>query len=395
METGALGSVLPGPGQVIVVVSEVGLTVADARAVAALASSGKEVAVVTGAILSDEVLAWLPKDGLYKADEPQRSGWTVSDGLVTLTPDEEDLWNERILEPIQAKDAESLAAVLSQVSVGVAWDRPIFVPATRQCDGGILNADAYDRFPIRGLRDEEYLRFEDDEVTGMWRTDTNPLCVLGWSRERYVEFNSVLTLNVLVGGVPSYLSAVPTSRLRDAMTFRPSSFGRGVTTCTASRRCQETSISFRDFRPVLERNRTVWHPCLHGLGLCLLRVATLSLGSSTHGQAGSFGPSSPGESIGSVGLGKKSTPLYKRTGTPSSAGWRLLGRKRMRRAGERCSSRGHCLLSDLSRCVFPRGKRCSDFSDATGLSAQAPLGARLPIQQGASQRLRTVRPDGY
>lgn len=209
VETGALGSVLPGPGQVIVVVSEVGLTVADARAVAALASSGKEVAVVTGAELSDEVLAWLPQGCLYKSGEPQRSVWSVSDGLVTLTPDEEDLWNERILEPIQAKDARSLAAVLRQVSVGVAWDRPIFVPSTAACYGGILNADAYEKFPIRGLPDEDYLRFEDDEVTGMWRTDTNPLCILGWREERVAEFNSVLTLNVSVGGSPVLLACGP------------------------------------------------------------------------------------------------------------------------------------------------------------------------------------------
>ena len=61
LETGALASVLPGPGEVIVVASEAGLAVADARAVAALASSGKKVAVVTEAALSDDVLAWLPK----------------------------------------------------------------------------------------------------------------------------------------------------------------------------------------------------------------------------------------------------------------------------------------------------------------------------------------------
>lgn len=209
VETGALGSVLPGPGQVIVVVSEVGLTVADARAVAALASSGKQVAVVTGAILSDEVLAWLPKGCLHPAGEPQGPGWTVSDGLVTLTPDEEDLWNERILEPIQGKDAESLAQVLRQVSVGVAWDRPIFVPSTQECYHGILNADAYDKFPIRGLRNEDYLRFEDDEVTAMWIGDTNPLCILGWREERVAEFNSVLTLNVSVGGSPVLLACGP------------------------------------------------------------------------------------------------------------------------------------------------------------------------------------------
>ena len=41
VETGAIGSVPPGPGEVIVVASEVGLTVSEARAVAALSASGK------------------------------------------------------------------------------------------------------------------------------------------------------------------------------------------------------------------------------------------------------------------------------------------------------------------------------------------------------------------
>ena len=209
VETGALGSVPPGPGQVIVVVSEAGLAVSEARAVAALTSSGKEVAVVTGAALSDDVVAWLPSGCLHLAGEPQGAGWTVSDGLITLTPDEEDLWNERILDPIQARDAESLAQVLRQVSVGVAWDRPIFVPSTPECYRGILNSDGYDRFPIPGMRDEEYLRFEEDLVTGMWRVDHNPLNILGWGGDRYLEFNAVLTLNISLGGSPILLVCGP------------------------------------------------------------------------------------------------------------------------------------------------------------------------------------------
>lgn len=65
--------------------SEAGLAVADARAVAALASSGKKVAVVTEAALSDDVLAWLPKGSLHQVGQTHDTGWTVSDGLVTLT----------------------------------------------------------------------------------------------------------------------------------------------------------------------------------------------------------------------------------------------------------------------------------------------------------------------
>ena len=208
VETGALGSVLPGPGQMIVVVSEVGLTVADARAVAALASSGKQVAVVTGAILSDEVLAWLPKGCLHPAGEPQGPGWTVSDGLVTLTPDEEDLWNERILEPIQAKDAGTLADALMQVRVGVAWDRPIFVPSTQLSYQGILNMQG-SLTPIRGVKPEEYLRFEKDLVTVMWHTDSNPLNLLGARGDFYEAHNAVLTLNISLCGSPVLLVCGP------------------------------------------------------------------------------------------------------------------------------------------------------------------------------------------
>lgn len=211
VERGALGSVLPGPGEVIVLASEASLTVSEARAVAALTASGKEVAVISGAALSDDVIAWLPKDCLYTAGEQHGTGWTVADGLVTLTPEADDptmVWDELILEGLPMRDAGTLADALRQVRVGVAWDRPIFVPSTELCFQGILNIDG-SRTPIHGLEPDEYLRFESDLVTGMWSSDQNPLNILGWGGDRYLAFNAVLTLNISLGGSPILLVCGP------------------------------------------------------------------------------------------------------------------------------------------------------------------------------------------
>ncbi len=200
VEMAALGSVLPGPGQVIVVVSEVGLSVADARAVAALTASGKEVAVISGVAPSDDVLAWLPKGCLYTVGEPLGSGWTVTDGLVVLAHDGFELWDESILEGLPMKHADGLAEAVRQVTVGVAWDRPIYAPSTHECYGGILNSDGgYGRFPMRGMRDEEYLRFEEGDLTRS--IYSNPL--------RMGLSSPILTLNVSLDGSPMLLVCGP------------------------------------------------------------------------------------------------------------------------------------------------------------------------------------------
>ena len=211
VETGALGSVSPGPGQVIVVASEAGLVVSEARAVAALASSGKEVAVVTAAALSDDVLAWLPKDCLYTVGEPLGSGWAVTDGLVTLTPEAGDpsvVWDDWILEALPIKDAGRLADALRPVRVGVAWDRPIFVPSTQLSDQGILNIQGSST-QIHGVEPEEYLRFEKDLVTLMWHVGSNPLNLLSARGDFYEAHNAVLTLNISLGGRPVLLVCGP------------------------------------------------------------------------------------------------------------------------------------------------------------------------------------------
>ncbi len=209
VEADAIASVPPGRGEVIVV-TEGAFSVQHAREVAALSASGKEVAVITSVTLADDVQAWLPEGCTHLAGEPLGAGWSVSKGLVTLTPEGEDVvWDEVILAGISTAEAAHLAEAVARVKVGVAWDRPIFVPATHLCDWGILNIDGYSKPPIRGLRADEYLRFEDDEVTGMWRTDSNPLNILGWTGQNYIEFNAVLTLNVSIGGSPVLLVCGP------------------------------------------------------------------------------------------------------------------------------------------------------------------------------------------
>ncbi len=212
VEPAALDSVGPGSGQVIVTASEVGLTVSEARAVAALAASGKQVAVVADTALNGDVVAWLPEGSLYQVGQTQRTGWAVSEGLVTLTPEGGDfweLWDEMVLEEGPSiTDAATLADALRLVRVGVAWDRPIFVPSTRLCESGILNI-AGSQTPIQGLRAEEYLRFrfeEADLVTAMWSKDQNPL---NFSSGDGSTINAVLTLNVSLDGVPVLLVCGP------------------------------------------------------------------------------------------------------------------------------------------------------------------------------------------
>lgn len=212
VEADAVASVPPGRGGIIVVAPEGAISVQQAREVAALSASGKEVAVVTTATPPEDVLAWLPEGCIHLAGETLGTGWSVSDGLVTLTPEGGDiqaLWDEVILEGISTTEAAHLAGILARVKAGVAWDRPIFVPRTALCDEGILNVDGYTKTPIRGLRADEYLRFEDDEVTAMWRTDSNPLNILGWNGQTYVAFDAVLTLNVSLGGSPVLLICGP------------------------------------------------------------------------------------------------------------------------------------------------------------------------------------------
>lgn len=61
VETAALGSVSPGPGELVVVAPEAGFSVPQAREVAALRSSGKDVVVVSAVPLAQDAMAWLPE----------------------------------------------------------------------------------------------------------------------------------------------------------------------------------------------------------------------------------------------------------------------------------------------------------------------------------------------
>ena len=213
VEADAVAAVPPGRGEVIVVAPEGAFSVQHAREVAALSASGKEVAVVTTVAPPEAVSAWLPEGCIYLAGETLDTAWSVSDGLVTLTPEGDDigaLWDEMILEGVSTEHARNLARAIAQVKVGVAWDRPVFAPVTRLCPQGIVNQDGYyGRTPIRGLRAAEYLRFEDDEVTTMWATDSNPLHILQWTNQAYESFDAVLTLNVSLDDSPALLVCGP------------------------------------------------------------------------------------------------------------------------------------------------------------------------------------------
>ena len=76
VETAALGSVSPGPGELVVVAPEASFSVPQAREVAALHSSGKNVVVVSSVPLAQDAMAWLPEGCTHVVGErlePNRS----------------------------------------------------------------------------------------------------------------------------------------------------------------------------------------------------------------------------------------------------------------------------------------------------------------------------------
>ena len=79
VETDALGSVSPGAGELVVVAPEGTFSVPQAREVAALHSSGKNVVVVSAVPLSDEAMAWMPEGCTHVLGEPLGPRWSVSE----------------------------------------------------------------------------------------------------------------------------------------------------------------------------------------------------------------------------------------------------------------------------------------------------------------------------
>jgi len=234
----SLSSVLPGPGEVIVLAHDGTFLVHHARDVAALHASGKSVAVVSPVILAEDIQAWLPEDCFFALDlagdealataeatgdgqrrqlvsavpawpsvadhsrvDSRAAWWSVSDGIIALTPQEtidDSALGEYFLTEIEAREAKALAAIFSHLSVGVAWDRPIFVPKSRLHYSTLLNSA-----PIRGLKPDQ----------GIW-SGVSPydLGFPAGSNELWIgghESGAVLTLNVSLGGWPCLLVCGP------------------------------------------------------------------------------------------------------------------------------------------------------------------------------------------
>lgn len=91
VDPGALASIAPGAGEVIVVAPEGTFSVQHARDVAALNASGKSVAVVTPAPLAEDVRAWLPADCLHVLTQFGSPNLRDSSGAPGVEGDRTDL----------------------------------------------------------------------------------------------------------------------------------------------------------------------------------------------------------------------------------------------------------------------------------------------------------------
>jgi hypothetical protein len=190
----------------VVVAAKASFRVEHARAVAALSASGKSVVVVTAVDLADDVLPWLPKDCVYSLGDSQRDWWSVSDGILALTPATQvdpDLVENMVdfhVGAAASEDASRIVHSLRQISIGVAWDRPICVPLTPYSSDGILN-----RHRIRGV------------TAGTWQGVSQGDLGFGPDENKlwFGEQSALLTLNLSLGSWPCLLLCGPFFRYED------------------------------------------------------------------------------------------------------------------------------------------------------------------------------------
>ena len=142
VEPDALGSVLPGPGEMIVVAPAGTFSSPHARDVAALSASGKSVAVVTADVLAEDVQAWLPHGSVHVAGSRRDvGGWWARAGLAALSWYGEDgidecLVNGVLPSPPTGEDARTAIAtiVASGKAAGTLTSDPVL--AQRYLDLG-------------------------------------------------------------------------------------------------------------------------------------------------------------------------------------------------------------------------------------------------------------------
>lgn len=207
VEPDGLGSVLPGPGEVIVVVPAGRFSLQHARDVAALSASGKSVAVVTADVLAEDVQAWLPHGSVHVAGSRRDvGGWSARAGLAALSWYGEDGIDECLVDgvlpsPPTGEDARTLARNMKAAEVGIAWDQPIVVPQTGY-SSRVLNVAGWGA-PIKGLPADAYLTASELDVV---KTGSNPLFLMA-DDGRWVS--ALATLNLHIDGHPVLLACIP------------------------------------------------------------------------------------------------------------------------------------------------------------------------------------------
>lgn len=217
VEPEVLASVVPGPGELIVVASEATFLVQHARDVAALIASGKSVAVVTPVTLTNDVQSWLPDNCAHIPGDSRVQGWSVGDGIATLSwYADEGIESALYDSQLSPEGARALADQMREVEVGIAWDRPIMVPTTAY-SSNVLNLEGFSGWlsngpVIDGLEPREYLKTgATGWLAAMFDTATNPLRFERYDPHtgKWDATSALASLNLSVDGQPVLLVCVP------------------------------------------------------------------------------------------------------------------------------------------------------------------------------------------